>query len=81
MGVGIMKSNMSKTSERQLLIICEKVSHIYNSKEFKQLYKEMSKLYRKKGIRDPKIIAFQDTLFCLYSEQYDGEITSQSQTF
>lgn len=76
-----MKSNLNQTSDRQLLILCEKVSLIYHSREFKQLYKEMSKLYRKKGIRDPKVIAFQDSLFCLYSEQHDGEITSQSQMF
>jgi hypothetical protein len=76
-----MKSNVSQSSDRQLLLFCEEVALICHSREFRRLYKEMAKLYRKKGIRDPKVIAFQDSLFCLYTEQNDGELTSQSQMF
>lgn len=73
-----MKNHLSVT-DRQLQLFCQQAATICNSSEFKKLHKEMQKIYRKKGIRDAKIISFQDSLFCLYIEQQDGEYHSQAQ--
>jgi hypothetical protein len=68
-------------SDKQLQFFCQQAATICNSREFKQLHKEMVKIYRKKGIRDATVIAFQDSLFCLYIEQHEGELKSQIQSF
>lgn len=77
-GVFILKSKTKPFSDQQLQFFCQQAAIICTSSEFRQLHKEMSKLYRRRGIRDAKIIAFQDSLFCLYIEQHDGEFTFQS---
>ena len=66
-------------SERQLQVFCHQAATICTSREFKQLQKEMVKIYRKKGISDAQLIAFQDSLFCLIMEQEDGEFGTQTQ--
>ena len=59
--------------DRQLSKICQQVAMICCSKEFKKLHKEMSKIYRKNGLRDATRIAFQDSLFSIYLEQFQLE--------
>jgi len=71
-----MKVNVT---DRQVHYFCQQAASICMSREFKQLHKEMSKIYRKKGISDAPIVAFQDSLFSLFMEQNDGELSSQSQ--
>lgn len=77
-GVCILKSTKITFSDQQLQFFCQQAALICMSSEFRQLHKELSKLYRRRGVRDPKLLAFQDSLYCLYSEQVDGEITFQS---
>lgn len=73
-----MESNSSVTLDQQLFKFCQEAAVIYHSKEFKKLYKEIAKLYQKNGIRNFKRVAFQDSLFSLYMEQHDGEMSSQA---
>lgn len=77
-GVCTLKSTKITFSDQQLQFFCQQAASICMSSEFRQLHKEMSKLYRRRGIIDPKVLAFQDSLFSLYSEQVDGELTFES---
>jgi hypothetical protein len=51
-----------------LLQLCREVACICISEEFQRLNKEMLKLYRKSGVPDPHLVAFQDTLFSIFLE-------------
>ena len=72
-----MKAQAQEATERQLQLFCQQAAFICHSKEFKQLNKEMSKLYRRNGIHNFKIVAFQDSLFSLYLEVHDGKLDTQ----
>jgi hypothetical protein len=66
-----MRANSPVKHERELYTFCQHAAQICNSREFKQLHKEISKLYRKQGIPDFRLIAFQDSLYTLYIEWYE----------
>lgn len=68
-----MGSKVVALSDHQLFSLCQQAAIICTSREFKQLHKEMIKLYRNKGMKDAKIVAFQDSLFSLYLEQHAGQ--------
>ncbi|GAA0365770.1 hypothetical protein [Bacillus horti] len=72
-----MDRNVKVMFDRQLYVFCQEAAQICHSKEFKQLHKEMAKLYRKKGVNNFKVIAFHDSLYSIYMEQHDGELSSQ----
>jgi hypothetical protein len=59
--------------DERLILFFREVSTICCSQEFEKLHKEMSKLYRKSGIKNARQIAFQDTLFTIYIEQVSPE--------
>jgi len=51
---------------------CREVARICVSDEFKQLNRDLLKFYRKSGMTDPFLLAFQDSLFSLFTE-LDGD--------
>ncbi|RKD24275.1 hypothetical protein BEP19_07685 [Ammoniphilus oxalaticus] len=59
--------------DRRLSLLCQHVATICCSNEFKKLHKEMSRIYRRNGLRDATRIAFQDSLFSIYLEQVQPE--------
>lgn len=59
--------------DERLSELCREVARICISEEFKRLHREMVKLYRKSGIGDPQLIAFQDSLFSIFMESYHSE--------
>ncbi|GAB7388264.1 hypothetical protein BSNK01_21010 [Bacillaceae bacterium] len=64
-----MKLPTTDFQERRLSRFCHDVASICYSAEFKKLHKEMSKLYRRSGVKDAKRVAFQDSLFALFLER------------
>lgn len=64
-----MKLPRADDYDRHLSQLCQHVAMICCSNEFKKLHKEMSRIYRKNGLRDATRIAFQDSLFSIYLEQ------------
>lgn len=68
-----MENNSQLAFDRQLSIFCQHAAEICTSKEFKRLNKEISKLYRKSGVSDFKVIAFHDSLYSLYLEQVNAQ--------
>ncbi|WP_202077175.1 hypothetical protein [Caldalkalibacillus salinus] len=76
-----MKTNADISMDHRILTICQHVAVICHSKEFKQLNKEVRKLYKKNGVDDFKVLAFQDALFTMYMEKKQREKTSQIQSF
>lgn len=60
-----------KLSENQIQLFCQQIAVICYSDYFKQLHKEMSKRYKKNGIENARLVAFQDSLFTIYMEQDD----------
>ncbi len=68
-----MELPKAEEMDRRLSKICQDVAYICCSDEFKKLHKEMSKIYRKNGLTDANRIAFQDSLFSIYLEQYHPE--------
>lgn len=66
-------------TDQQLQLVCQQMAIVCTSRKFRKLNKEMVKLYRKKGISDPHVVAFQDCLFSLYLEQFDRNHYSQSE--
>jgi hypothetical protein len=65
----MVKLPVADWEEERLIQFFREVSAICCSDEFEKLYKEMSKHYRKSGIKNAKQTAFQDTLFTIYIEQ------------
>jgi hypothetical protein len=65
----MVKLPMANTEDERLICLFHEVSFICCTNEFEKLHKEMSKLYRKSGMKDAKQTAFQDTLFSIYIEQ------------
>jgi hypothetical protein len=61
--------SLLREHHERLLELCREVARICVSEEFKRLNSEMVKLYRKSGIRDASLVAFQDSLFSLIAEQ------------
>ena len=51
---------------------CREVARICVSDEFKQLNRDLLKFYRKSGMDDAFMLAFQDSLFSLFTES-DGD--------
>ena len=67
-----MKLPKAETSDRHLSEWCQSIASICCSPEFKKLHKEMCKIYRRSGLINPTVIAFQDSLFSLYIEQLES---------
>jgi hypothetical protein len=65
----MVKLPIANLEDERLIYFFREVSVICCSDEFQKLYKEMSKHYRRSGIKDAKQTAFQDTLFTIYIEQ------------
>lgn len=65
----MVKLPIANTEDERLICLFREVAFICCSHEFEKLHKEMSKLYRKSGMKDAKQTAFQDTLFSIYIEQ------------
>ncbi|MFC4768835.1 hypothetical protein [Effusibacillus consociatus] len=63
-----MKYPSVDSRDARLFHLCREVARICISEEFQRLNREMVKLYRKNGITDPYLVAFQDTLFSLFVE-------------
>lgn len=74
-----MKTSLIRLSDDELHLFCLQAAMICNSKEFKQLHKEMLKMYRKLDIRHASVIAFQDSLYSLFVEENAGQYSSQNQ--
>lgn len=70
-----MKADLPVKAERELYTFCQNAAKICNSREFKQLQKEISRLYRKQGVPDFRLIAFQDSLYTLYIERYELKVS------
>lgn len=66
--------------DARLFQLCREVARICISEEFQRLNREMVKLYRKSGISDPYLVAFQDTLFSLFLES-DSESESSVEPY
>lgn len=58
--------------DERLMEWCREVARICVSDEFKQLNRDLLKFYRKSGMTDPFLLAFQDSLFSLFTE-LDGD--------
>jgi hypothetical protein len=69
-----VKLPLAEGNDGKLSELCQEVAQICCSSEFKQLHKEMSKIYKKNGVKDPSRAAFQDSLFSMYLEQNDPEV-------
>jgi hypothetical protein len=59
--------------DERLIELCREVARICISDEFKRLHREMVKLYRKSGVPDPHLVAFQDSLFSIFVESAHPE--------
>lgn len=70
-----MKYPSVDARDARLFQLCREVARICISEEFQRLNREMVKLYRKSGITDPNLAAFQDTLFSLF---IDSESQSEN---
>jgi len=55
---------------------CREVARICVSDEFKQLNRDLLKFYRKSGMTDPSLLAFQDSLYSLFIEFDDDRQVS-----
>lgn len=72
-----MKYPSVDVHDARLMQLCREVARICISEEFQRLNREMVKLYRKSGIRDPYLVAFQDSLFSLFVEadrDFEGSV-------
>lgn len=69
----MVKLPIADWEDERLIHFFREVATICCSREFEKLHKEMSKLYRRGGIKNAKQIAFQDTLFTIYIEQVTPE--------
>jgi hypothetical protein len=49
---------------------CREVARICISDEFKRLNRDLVKFYRKSGMDDAFLLAFQDSLFSLFTEPH-----------
>ncbi|KEO82980.1 hypothetical protein [Tumebacillus flagellatus] len=54
--------------DEKLMEWCREVARICVSDEFKRLNRDLLKFYRKSGMDDPFLLAFQDSLFSLFTE-------------
>ncbi|BCJ85311.1 hypothetical protein [Effusibacillus dendaii] len=63
-----MKYPSVDSRDANLIQLCREVARICISEEFQRLNREMIRLYRKSGITDPYLAAFQDALFSLFVE-------------
>jgi hypothetical protein len=57
--------------DERLMEWCREVARICVSDEFKQLNRDLIKVYKKSGATDPFLLAFQDSLFSLFTESDD----------
>ncbi|ASS75597.1 hypothetical protein CIG75_11775 [Tumebacillus algifaecis] len=55
----------------RLMEMCREVARICISDEFKRLNRDLAKFYRKSGMKDAFLLAFQDSLFSMYTEMDD----------
>lgn len=72
-----MKYPSVDSRDARLFQLCREVARICISEEFQRLNREMVKLYRKSGITDPYLAAFQDALFSLFVEadsEFEGSV-------
>lgn len=75
-----MKYPTVDSRDARLFQLCREVARICISEEFQHLNREMVKLYRKSGVSDPYLVAFQDTLFSLFLES-DSELESSPEPY
>jgi hypothetical protein len=54
--------------DERLMEWCREVARICVSDEFKRLNRDLLKFYRKSGLHDPFLLAFQDSLYSLFTE-------------
>jgi hypothetical protein len=57
--------------DERLMEWCREVARICISDEFKRLNRDLVKFYRKSGMDDARMLAFQDSLFSLFTELDD----------
>jgi len=62
--------------DERLMEWCREVARICVSDEFKQLNRDLVKVYKKSGVTDPFLLAFQDSLFSLFTESDDDRQVS-----
>jgi hypothetical protein len=63
-----------ESHDNELLEFCGIVAQICVSDEFKRLFREIFRHYRKSGMENPKLQAYQDVLFAMVhqTEQEDS---------
>lgn len=66
-----MRSPHVDERDIRLMELCREVALICISDEFKRLNRDLVKFYRKSGMPDAFLLAFQDSLFSLYTEMDD----------
>lgn len=76
-----MDHPLIRLSDDDLELFCLQAATIVTSKEFKQLFKEMHKMYRKLEVNEAKLCAFKDSLFSLYLEAYADEYSTKTNTY
>ncbi|MCX7568567.1 hypothetical protein OS242_01115 [Tumebacillus sp. DT12] len=62
--------------DTRLMEWCREVARICISDEFKQLNRDLVKFYRKSGKDDALMLAFQDSLFSMFTELDDDRQVS-----
>jgi hypothetical protein len=62
--------------DERLMEWCREVARICVSDEFKRLNRDLLKFYRKSGVNDAFLLAFQDSLFSLFTESDDDHQVS-----
>jgi hypothetical protein len=62
-----------ESHDHELLKFCGIIAQICMSDEFKRLFRELLRYYRKSGIQNPKLQAYQDVLYAMVhqTEQKD----------
>lgn len=62
--------------DERLMEWCREVARICVSDEFKRLNRDLLKFYRKSGLDNAFLLAFQDSLFSLFTESDDDRQVS-----
>lgn len=62
--------------DERLMEWCREVARICVSDEFKRLNRDLVKFYKKSGVDDVLLVAFQDSLFSLFTESDGDQQTS-----
>lgn len=76
-----MENPLIRLSDDDLELFCLQAATIVTSKEFKQLFNEMHRIYRKLHVNEAKVSAFKDSLFSLYLEVYADQYSCKTNTY